>query len=87
MAGGSRTQHLFVLMFLCLKMRALCRFLGGHVGTAPTVGMIISRFFICLTLAPSGLDRWFSSFQHDRFCCFVISRRFLGGPTPPLQLG
>lgn len=42
MAGGSRTQHLFVLMFLCLKMRALCRFLGGHVGTAPTTGMTVS---------------------------------------------
>ena len=40
MAGG-RTQHLFVLMFLCLKMRTLCRFLGGHVGTAPTVGMTV----------------------------------------------
>ena len=23
----------------------------------------------------------------DTACCFVISRRFLGGPTPPLQLG
>ena len=53
MAGGSRTQHLFVLMFLCLKMRVLCRFLGGHVGTAPTT-------------APSGVDRWFTSFHHDR---------------------
>ena len=26
MAGGSRTQHLFVLMFLCLKMRSLVAF-------------------------------------------------------------
>ena len=31
--------------------------------------------------------RCFTSFQHDRLCCFVISRRFLGGATPPLQLG
>ena len=55
MAGGSRTQHLFVLMFLCLKMRVLCRFLGGHVGTAPTTGMTVSWFLRC-----------FATLQHDK---------------------
>ena len=55
MAEGSRTQHLFVLMFLCLTMRALCRFLGGHVGTAPTVGNDSFAVFEMLDFSPFGI--------------------------------